>query len=96
MAVYLSLLEEATGSSLAARGTFTRQKQLSDLTARRVRIIEENRKVITVGGKQVPVETTLTTIVNNVSVAKDLISTVALAEPHAALACAGLVLATTV
>jgi hypothetical protein len=59
-------------------------------------MIEENQKVITVGGKQVPVETALTTIVNNVSVVKDLISTVALAEPHAALACAGLVLVTTV
>jgi hypothetical protein len=96
MAGYLSLLEEATGSSLAARGTFTRQKQLSDLVTSRVRMIEESRKVITVGGKQVPIETALTTIVNNVSVVKDLVSTVALAEPHAALACAGLVMITTV
>lgn len=79
---YLSLLESATESSLAARGTLLRQKQLFDLTTRQLQAVED-KKWLT--GKSVWRE-----VANNILGAKDLISTVATAEPHVALACAGL------
>ncbi|GKZ38373.1 hypothetical protein AbraIFM66950_010530 [Aspergillus brasiliensis] len=82
MVAYLSLLESATESNLAARGTLLRQKQLLDLTTRQLHAVEEK--------KWLTGESIWRDLANNVLGAKDLISTAAAAEPHVALACAGL------
>lgn len=88
MVIYLSLLESATDTKLAARGTLLRQKQLLDLTAGQLQVVGEK--------KWLNGDSAWRGIANNVLVAKDFISTAAAAEPHVALACAGLSLIITV
>lgn len=96
IAAYLSLLESASESKLAATGTSARQKQLADLTSKQIQLIEERKWAVNLGSKHIAVETAVTAIVNNVLKVKDLISAAASGDPHTAIACAGVSLLATV
>ena len=96
MVTYLSILESATESKLAARGTLTRQIQLSDFTAKRIQTIDEKKWTVNIGKNETVVDGVLTGIAKNILAAKELISTAASADPHIALACAGVSLIITV
>ncbi|KAJ5691582.1 hypothetical protein N7488_012317 [Penicillium malachiteum] len=90
MASYLSLLESASESKPAARGTLVRQKQLSELTSKQIQLIEEKKWAINIGSRHIVVENAVKGIINNILKVKELVSSAASANTHAAIACAGM------
>jgi len=89
MITYLSILEAATESKLAVRGTLARQKQLSDFTSERIKNIDEKKWTVNIGKREIALGGALTGIAKNILTAKEFISTGASVDPHIALACAG-------
>ena len=86
---YLEILRSQLGSELAARGTASRHEQMSRLLNTKVKELERRKWRLHLGDHNIEVETLFSGVVRNVLFAKDIISSAALADPHAALACAG-------
>jgi len=86
---YQEILTLHLGSELAARGTTSRHKQMSRLLNTKVEELERRKWRPHPGDHNTEVETWFSGVVRNILLAKDIISSAALADPHAALACAG-------
>ncbi|CAG8253715.1 unnamed protein product [Penicillium nalgiovense] len=89
METYLSILESELGFEIAGMTSSDRQKQLSNFTVNRIQALDEKKWRVRLRENHVPVESILTGIANNVLAVKDIVSTAAAADPHVALACAG-------
>ncbi|KAJ5502883.1 hypothetical protein N7463_005757 [Penicillium fimorum] len=89
METYLSILESELGFAIAGMTSSDRQKQLSDFTVNRIQALEEKKWTVRLGEDNVSIESIFTGIANNVLAVKDIVSTAASADPHVALACAG-------
>lgn len=76
-------------SRLAPIGSLARQEQLSTVITTRLDSIEKDRRSFTVADKRVVLHEQLDTFVRIVIFAKDFVSSAVGAEPHAALAWAG-------
>ena len=86
---YLEILKSQLGSELAARGTASRDEQMNQLLDTKVEELERRKWRLHLGDHDVEVGTLFTGVVSNILLAKDIISSAASADPHAALACAG-------
>ena len=86
---YKEILRSQLGSELAARGTASRHEQMSRLLNTKVEELERQKWKLHLGDHNIEVETLFGGVVRNILLAKDIISSAALADPHAALACAG-------
>ena len=89
METYLSILESELGFEIAGMASSDRQKQLSNFTVNRIQALDEKKWRVRLRENHVSVESILTGIANNVLAVKDIVSTAAAADPHVALACAG-------
>lgn len=89
METYLSILESELGFEIAGMASSDRQKQLSNFTVNRIQALDEQKWRVRLRENHVSVESILTGIANNVLAVKDIVSTAAAADPHVALACAG-------
>ena len=74
---------------LAPVGSLARQKQLSVVITKRLEAIEKDQKSFMVAGRRVILQEQLDKVVRIVMFAKDFVSSAVSAEPHAALAWAG-------
>lgn len=74
---------------LAPVGSLARQEQLSAVITRRLEDIEKDRMGFTMAGRRVVVQEQIDNFVRIVMFAKDFVSSAVNAEPHAALAWAG-------
>ncbi|KZN89462.1 Ankyrin repeat domain-containing protein [Penicillium chrysogenum] len=92
METYLSILESELGFEIAGMASSDRQKQLSNFTVNRIQALDEKKWRVRLRENHVSVESILTGIANNVLAVKDIVSTAAAADPHVALACAGVTL----
>jgi N-terminal domain of NWD NACHT-NTPase len=86
---YQEILKSQLGSELAAKGTASRHEQMSRLLNTKVEELERRKWRFHLGDHNIEVETLFSGVVRNILLAKDIISSAALADPHAALACAG-------
>ena len=86
---YLEILRSQLGSELAARGTASRHEQMSRLLNTKIEELERWKWRLHLGDHNIEVKTLFSGVVRNILFAKDIISSAALADPHAALACAG-------
>jgi hypothetical protein len=86
---YQEILRSQLGSELAAKGTASRHEQMSRLLNTKVEELERRKWRLHLGDHNIEVETLFSGVVRNILLAKDIISSAALADPHAALACAG-------
>lgn len=86
---YLEILKSQLGSELTERGTAARQEQMCQLLDTKVEELEKQKLRLHLVGHDVEVGTLFSGIVSNILLAKDIISPAASADPHAALACAG-------
>ena len=86
---YQEILGSQLGSELAARGTASRNEQMSQLLNTKVEELEKRKWRLHLGDHNVEVGTLFSGVVSNILLAKDIISSAASADPHAALACAG-------
>ena len=86
---YLEILRSQLGSELAARGTASRDEQMSQLLNTKVEELERRKWRLHLGDHNVEVGTLFSGVVSNILLAKDIISSAASADPHTALACAG-------
>jgi hypothetical protein len=68
-----------------------RQKQLSELVDRKLQDMEKSRLSVNLAGKEIIVKEQVRKVVYAILGAKDLIGAAVSAEPHAALAWAGVV-----
>lgn len=89
METYLSILEAELGSSIVGISSSDRRKQLSRFTVRRIQFLDEKKWTVRIRENHVSVESIFTGIANNILAVKDIVSTAASADPHVALACAG-------
>jgi hypothetical protein len=89
METYLSILESELGFAIAGMASSDRQKQLSNFTVNKIQALDEKKWTVRLRDNHVSVESIFTGIVNNVLAVKDIVSTAAVADPHVALACAG-------
>ena len=74
---------------LAPVGSLTRHEQLSAVITRRLDDIEKDQKGFTMAGRRILVQEQMDKLVQMVLFAKDFVSSAVNAEPHAALAWAG-------
>jgi N-terminal domain of NWD NACHT-NTPase len=86
---YQEILRSQLDSELAAKGTASRHEQMSRLLNAKVEELERRKWRLHLGDHNIEVETLFSGVVRNILLAKDIISSAALADPHAALACAG-------
>ena len=86
---YKEIFRSQLGSELAARGTVSRHEQMCRLLNTKVEELERQKWKLHLGDHNIEVETLFSGVVRNILLAKDIISSAALADPHAALACAG-------
>jgi len=86
---YLEILKSQLGSELAPRGTASRDEQMSQLLDTKVEELERLKWRLHLGDHDVEVGILFSGVVSNILLAKDIISSAASADPHAALACAG-------
>jgi hypothetical protein len=90
MQAYLEILglnlTDGSGVRFADVGTSGRQEQMSALIKKKVEEMEEERWKLHWGEHEVAL---VNDVVNGVLLAKDIVSSAASADPHAALACAG-------
>ena len=93
---YKEILGSQLGSELAARGTAGRHEQMSRLLNTKVEELEGQKWELHLGDHNIEVETLFSGVVRNILLAKDIISSAALADPHVALACAGVSIILTV
>ena len=93
---YQEILRSQLGSELAARGTASRHEQMSQLLNAKIEELERRKWRLHLGDHNIEVETLFSGVVRNILLAKDIISSAALADPHAALACAGMSIILTV
>ena len=93
---YQEILGSQLGSELAAKGTASRHEQMSRLLNTKVEELERRKWRLHLGDHNIEVETLFSGVVRNILLAKDIISSAALADPHAALACAGVSVVLTV
>ncbi|OCK88373.1 uncharacterized protein K441DRAFT_589048, partial [Cenococcum geophilum 1.58] len=85
---YKEILRSQLGSELAAKGTASRHEQMSRLLNTKVEELERRKWRLHLRDHNIEVETLFSGVVRNILLAKNIISA-ALADPHAALACAG-------
>ena len=78
------------GTHLAPIGSISRQEQLSVVIARRLDYIEKDQYGVTVAGRKVVLQEQMDKFIQIVMFAKDFVSSTVSAEPHAALAWAGI------
>ena len=81
--------ENRDNAHLAPVGSFARQEQLSVVVTRRLDSIEKDQKSFIVAGKRVVLHEQLNKCVRIVMFARNFVSQAVSAEPHAALAWAG-------
>ena len=74
---------------LAPFGSLARQEQLSAVITRKLNSIEEDQKSFIVAGKRVVLQEQFNKLVRIVMFARNFVSQAVIAEPHAALAWAG-------
>ena len=74
---------------LAPVGSLARQEQLANLITRRLESMEKDQKSFMVAGKKVVLQEHLNKVIRIVMLTKDFVSSAVSAEPHAALAWAG-------
>jgi N-terminal domain of NWD NACHT-NTPase len=86
---YLEILKSQLGSELTERGTAARQEQMCQLLDTKVEELEKQKWRLHLVGHDIEVGTLFSGVVSNILLAKDIISPAANADPHAALACAG-------
>jgi hypothetical protein len=86
---YLEILKSQLGSELTERGTAARQEQMCQLLDTKVEELEKQKWRLHLVGHDVEVGSLFSGVVSNILLARDIISPAANADPHAALACAG-------
>ncbi|KAJ5756958.1 uncharacterized protein N7511_007140 [Penicillium nucicola] len=91
METYLAILESELGATIAVVAS-DRQKQLSEFTRNRINDLDDKKWKIQFRKNHVSVESIFAGIVKNILAVKEIVSTAASADPHAALACAGVTL----
>ena len=82
--------ENEENANLAPIGSLARQEQLSAVVTRRLDSIEKDQKSFTVAGKRVVLQERFNKFVRIVMFARSFVSPAVSAEPHAALAWAGI------
>ncbi len=85
----MSLLKDEDDSRTGFVAGLDKERQLSELIAKRLKIIEEARWKFDVGNQTIEVKAQADRIVKTVVFAKDFVSSAVSSDPHAALAWAG-------
>ena len=79
----------AISISLASIGSLRRQEELSAVVASRLKTIEDGQKSFELAGRSIAIHEQMDMVVKTIFGVKDFVSSAASAEPHAALAWAG-------
>ena len=79
----------ATLISLASIGSLRRQEQLSAVVASRLKTIEDGQKSFELAGRSIAIHEQMDKVVKTIVCERDFVSSAVSAEPHAALAWAG-------